>query len=163
MARKTIAEKDQKIRKILKEKGLTELPKNPKTGKWVTADKKKQIRRSILDRRIFYNCPKCGKPLLFKRLIHEKKCSVCGQRLEWGDLDGMQSVYILARDSSEAAYWAEKYREINGTVYGIDIEKWRLGLKEFPTILFFSFPESKEYGRFMRIASKEAKIMKEVS
>ena len=84
---------------------------------------------------------------------------MCGQRLDWADYDDLQGVYILAEDSSEAVWWAEQYEHICGTVYGIDIEKWRLSLRSFPMMLFFSFPEKKDYGRFMRIAGKEAKAM----
>lgn len=73
----------------------------------------------------------------------------------------MRSTYILAKDSGEAAYWAEKYEETAGTSYGINIEEWRLSLKDFPMILFFPFPGGKEYGRFMRLAAKDAKVLKE--
>lgn len=94
--------------------------------------------------------------------MHCRKCARCSQILDWGDYDGMQSIYIQVADSGEAAYWAEKYEYYNGTVYGIDTEAWRLNLKnEFPKILFFPFPEGKDYGRFMRLAAKEATIIKE--
>lgn len=74
----------------------------------------------------------------------------------------MKSLYILADDSSEAAYWAEKYTECTGDhVLDVDIEKWRLELRGFPKLLFFPFLNDKDYGRFMRLASKDAKIVKE--
>ena len=164
MPRRNYAEKRKKIEKILKKTGLMEIPKDRETGKWVTASlaSKKKVRRTILGRRILYICPKCGKPLQFKKKLHAKKCSGCSQALDWGDYGDMQSVYIQAADSGEAAYWAEKYEEYNGTVYGIDIDTWRLSLKGgFPKILFFPFPEGKDYGRFMRLAAKEATIIKE--
>ena len=115
----------------------------------------------MLDRRIFYVCPKCGKALRFRKTRDDRKCTQCGQRLDWVEWDEMKSVYILAQDSGEAAYWAERYEETAGTTFGIDIEKWRLSLKEFPVTLFFPFLESKAYGRFARLAAKEAKIVKE--
>ena len=114
-----------------------------------------------MDRRIFYLCPKCGKTLSFTKVSHANKCRMCGQRLDWGEMDNMQNVYIRAEDGSEASFWAEKYRELTGNDFGIDIEKWRLSLRDFPILLCFPFLESKEYGRFMRLAAKDAKVVKE--
>lgn len=163
MTKRNLAEKDRKVRKVLKEMNLPSIPTDPKTGKWVTSKikVKKAIRRSVLDRRIFYLCPKCGKTLTFSKISHANKCQKCGERLNWDGLNGMQSVYILANDGNEAAFWAEKYKEITGNSYGIDIEKWRLGLRTFPILLGFPFLEGIEYGRFMRLAAKDAKVVKE--
>lgn len=155
------AQKNRAVLNALNKKGLAEIPTDPKTGKWITANNRKKVRRSFFDRRICYICPKCGKPLQFRRITGFGKCLKCGQRLDWCDFDEMKSVYIRADDSGEAAYWAEAYEKISGTTYGINIEKWRLSLSDFPKILFFPFPEGKDYGRFMRLAAKDAKIVKE--
>lgn len=73
----------------------------------------------------------------------------------------MQTVYILVEDAEEAGYWASQYEIMHGTAYNIDTEQWRLIRKEYPLLLYFSFPCGKGYGRFMRKAAKEAKIVKE--
>ena len=84
----------------------------------------------------------------------------CGQRLDWCDYDDMAVVVILARDSEEAGYWAAQYEQINGSTYGIVVDKWRLIRKNYPLPLYFPFPFGKDYGRFMRKAAKEATIIK---
>lgn len=122
---------------------------------------KKKVRRSFLGTRIFYNCPKCGKPLKYKKKMHQGLCMNCGQRLDWSDYDNMAAVWILVKDSEEAGYWASQYEAINGETYGLDVEKWRLIHKDYPLLLYFPFPYGKDYGRFMRKAAKEATIVKE--
>ena len=125
---------------------------------------KKTVRRSFLGTRIFYTCPRCGKPLQYKRKMHQGLCMNCGQRLDWSDYDDMACVWLEVHDAEEAGYWGGQYSEINGTLYGIDYEKWRLSMtrKRYPMILFFPFPYGKDYGRFMRKASKEATIIKDI-
>jgi hypothetical protein len=83
----------------------------------------------------------------------------CGQYLDWSECENMQSVWIEAQDGEEAGYWAGLYEYYNETMYDIDINAWRLAKKNYPLLLFFPFPEGKGYGRFMRKAAKEAKII----
>jgi len=169
MAESVYAHKRKAIERILQKNGLKEIPRDRDTGKWVTAKitgdmqtEKNKVRRRFVDQRILYICPKCGKPIEHQKKMHKNRCMQCGQYLDWEDYDAMNGVYIQASDSSEAAYWAEKYRICNGTTYKIDIDAWRLKLKEpFPIVLFFPFPEGKDYGKFMRMAGKEAIIVKE--
>lgn len=122
---------------------------------------KKTVRRSFLGTRIFYNCPKCGKPLQYKKKLHQGICMNCGQRLDWSDFDNMSCIWLKVDNADEAGYWAAQYETINGTAYGIDVEKWRLERKSYPMLLYFPFPNAKDYGRFMRKAAKEATIIKE--
>lgn len=148
-----------------RKRGLKEIPKDT-DGRWKTArlsqqikEDRKTVRRSILGHRIFYICPKCGKILEFRKKKNVSACKRCGQKLDWSGYEDMQAVYILAEDPEEAAYWAGQYEYFNGTTYDIDVDQWRLIRKEYPRILYFPFPEGKDYGRFMRKAAKEAKIM----
>ena len=129
----------------------------------VLNNEKKKIRRSILGTRIFYNCPKCGQLLNYKKKLHSGICMHCGQKLDWDDLENMACVWLEVHDSDEAGYWASQYEQLNGTLYGIDFEEWRLSMtrKDYPMLLYFPFPEGKAYGRFMRKAAKEATIVKE--
>ena len=164
MSYKRTAEKNKRIVKQLKEKTAIETVdiEGKRHVKCLNADKK-DVRRSFLGNRIFYNCPKCGKSLKYNKKMHQGLCMSCGQRLNWGDYDDMAVVWILARDSEEAGYWAAQYEAINGSSYGIDVEKWRVTRKEYPLLLYFPFPYGKEYGRFMRKAAKEATIVKEIN
>lgn len=166
MPKTRIAEKNQKMVNILKKKGLKSVPRDPKTGEMRTVtikkdiqSEKKPVRRAFMDRKICYFCPKCGRLIEFRKKMHRIKCSRCGQYLDWKELEDMRVAHILVSDSGEAAYWAEKYEYYNGTVYGMDINKWRLHLKDFPKILFFPFPDGKGYGRFMRLAAKDAVVI----
>lgn len=120
-----------------------------------------KVRRSFLERRIFYICPKCGKPIKSRKIRHANACILCGQKLDWTDCENVQSLYISVQDSGEAAYWAEAYASCTGENYGIDIDEWRLSLRKFPMLLYFPFMNPKDYGRFMRKASKEAAFVTE--
>lgn len=157
-----IAEKNRQVVKQLKE-GTAIATKDAEGRRHIRKlnTEKKAVRRSFLGTRIFYNCPKCGKPLKYKKKMHQGLCMSCGQRLDWGEYDNMAVVWILAHNSEEAGYWAAQYEAINGDSYGLDIEKWRLKRKNYPLLLFFPFPYGKDYGRFMRKAAKEATIIKE--
>lgn len=123
---------------------------------------KKKVRRVIHEHRIVYICPKCGKPIEFKKRLTKSTCKRCGQNLNWDDCEDISSVYLLAEDSNEAGYWASKYEEINGTTYGIDVEDWRLTRREYPVLLYFPFLSNKDYGRFMRLASKDGNVIKDI-
>lgn len=121
----------------------------------------KKVRRSIHDRRIYYICPKCGKPIEFLKKSHGRSlCRKCGQRLLWDGLDEMPVVKILAQDSGEAEYWLERYESMNGTLYGIDLSAWVKERRPYPTVMFFVFPETKMYSQFIRLASKENALAK---
>lgn len=120
---------------------------------------RKDVRISFMGNRIFYNCPKCGQIIEHRKKMHKNLCMRCGQYLDWSKCENMGSVFILAKDAEEAAYWAGQYEYFNGTAYATDVEKWRLIRKEYPILLYFIFPEGKAYGRFMRKAAKEATII----
>lgn len=126
---------------------------------------KKTVRRSVFGTRIFYNCPKCGKPLEFKKKMHQGLCMRCGQRLDWARYDSMPAIWLEVKDADEAAYWASQYETTCKTLYGIDFEAWRLSVTraDYPMLLYFPFEDDKAYGRFMRKASKEANVLREVS
>lgn len=121
----------------------------------------KKVRKSFMGRRIYYICPKCGKPIVSRKMIHSSRCMRCGQKLDWSECENPQTVWILAHDSSEASYWAETYLEYTGETFCMDINDWRLSLREFPMLLYFPFKETKDYGRFVRKAAKEATIVKQ--
>lgn len=163
MSRERIAEKSMAIRKAVKEgnakvvKGTDGKISIKKTAPNVD---RKKVRRSIMGSRIFYTCPKCGKVLEFSKKMHKNLCMRCGQYLDWSDYENMACVWILANDAEEAGYWAGQYEAMNGTLYGIDFEEWRLKRKSYPLLLFFQFPEGKAYGRFMRKVAKEANVIK---
>lgn len=119
--------------------------------------KPKVIRRSFIGNRIVYCCPKCGMKLSFSKKIFHDVCEKCGQYLDWGGYDRMPAVWIEAKDSGEAGYWAEKYESVTGEVFGIDIEAFRLTRREYPVRLYFPFKNPKEYGRFSRLVAKETR------
>jgi hypothetical protein len=159
-----IAERNKQVMKQLK--CGTAFPSKDAQGRRkvnMLNTEKKKVRRNIIGTRIFYNCPKCGKVLSYKKKMHQGLCMNCGQRLDWCDYDDMPSVWLLVHDSDEAGYWAAQYEAINSTTYGINIDEWRLIHKDYPLLLFFPFPEGKDYGRFMRKATKEATIIKDVN
>ena len=157
-----IADKNRQILKQLKD-GTAIQTKDAEGRRHIRKlnTEKKPVRRSFLGTRIFYNCPKCGKTLQYKKKMHQGLCMNCGQRLDWSGCEDMACVWILAHDAEEAGYWAAQYEAINGDTYGIDIENWRLIRKAYPLLLYFPFPYGKDYGRFMRKAAKEATIVKE--
>ena len=159
-----IAEKNKQIIKQLKN-GTAFATKDAGGRRKINVlnTEKKKVRRSFLGTRIFYNCPKCGKALRYKKKMHQGLCMECGTRLDWSDYDNMPCVYLMVNDSEEAAYWASQYESINGDTYGLDIEKWRLIHRDYPLLLYFPFPNAKDYGRFMRKAAKEATIIKEIN
>ena len=156
------AEKNKQILKQIKD-GTAIVTKDAEGRRHIRKlnTEKKPVRRSFLGTRIFYNCPMCGKPLKYKKKMHQGLCMSCGQRLDWCDYENMSVVWILAHDSEEAGYWAAQYEAINGDTYGINVEQWRLIHKNYPLLLYFPFPYGKDYGRFMRKAAKEATIIKE--
>ena len=167
MSKRTV-EKAKKVRETLKAKGIkTVLPdskgrlyhmecksKAPNTDR-------KDVRRSFLGTRIFYTCPKCGKPLEYRRKMHKNLCMRCGQYLNWNGYDQMESVYLRIDSAEEAYYWAKEYGRCNGMTFEIDPDQWRLIPKNYPTLLFFPFPTGKGYGRFVREAAKDGNIVKE--
>lgn len=159
-----MAEKNRQIAKQIKE-GTAFITKDSEGRRHVRAlnSEKKKVRRSFLNTRIFYNCPKCGQPLQFKKKMHQGLCMRCGQRLDWDNYEDMAVVWILVHDAEEAGYWAAQYEAINGDTYGLDVENWRLIRKDYPLLLYFPFPYGKDYGRFMRKAAKEATIIKDIN
>ena len=162
MSRARIAEKNRKIAQQIKN-GTAVVTKDAEGRRHVRVlnTEKKKVRRSFLGTRIFYNCPRCGKVLQYKKKMHQGLCMNCGQKLDWSECVNMDVVLILTHDAEEAGYWAAQYEAVNGDTYGLDIEKWRLIRKEYPLLLYFPFPYGKDYGRFMRKAAKEATIIKE--
>lgn len=165
MGRTRTAEKNKKIAKAVK-KGTAIVSKDTDGRRKVSmlnVDEKK-VRRSFLGTRIFYNCPNCGEKLEFKKKLHSGLCMRCGQALDWADFDNVSCVYLLMHDADEAAYWADQYESAVGGLYGIDYDEWRLSMtkKGYPLTLYFPFANSKDYGRFMRKASKEATVVKEI-
>lgn len=169
MSKERIAKKNRDIVKALKN-GEASTYVEP-SGKRIikksapNISEKKQVKRSIVGTRIVYKCPKCGNMLFFKHKMHQNLCMQCGQRLDWGDYNNMACVWIEVQSAEEAGYWAGQYESINGTLYSLEFDKWRLSVTRdiYPMLLFFPFPVGKEYGRFMRKATKEAKIIKEVN
>lgn len=168
MSRKRVAEKAKKVRETLKAKGIkTVLPDSEgrlyhmEPKKKAPNTNRKTVRRSFLGTRIFYTCPKCGKPLEYRKKMHKNLCMRCGQYLDWGGYDRMESVYLLIENAEDAYFWAKEYAFCNGTTYEIDPDQWRLIPKTFPTLMFFPFPAGKAYGRFMREAAKEGTIVNE--
>ena len=125
-----------------------------------TAGNKKLVRRSILGNRIFYNCPKCGKPIEYRLKKHKYHCMHCGQELDWNNNYDNMSVAIIWVDNAEDAYfWAKQYAFYNGDTYELDPDQWRLLDKRYPLILYFPFPEGKAYGRFVREATMQGAKM----
>ena len=126
--------------------------------------KAKRVRRQILDGRIWYICPKCGKPLIFRKRVHGKNlCIQCGQTLDWTEVDDIPSIWIQANDAESAAFWIGKYEAMHGTLYGLDETEYLKRQKSYPTLLYFSFPDGAGYGAFMRLASKEKAVAKDVT
>lgn len=164
MSSKRIKEKSQEIRKSLREgTAFATVDASGRRHIRKLNTDKKTVRRSILGTRIFYNCPKCGQLLTYKKKMHQGLCMNCGQGLNWGEYGQMPAVYLSVRDADEAGYWAGQYEKEAGTLYGIDFESWRLSMtrKVYPMLLYFPFADEKAYGRFMRRAAKEATIIKE--
>ena len=166
MSKKRIQEKSRAIRKAVKEGNAKVTYKSDgkmEIKKIAPNVDKKKVRRSFYGTKIFYNCPKCGQVITFRKKMHKNLCINCGQYLDWSDYDNMACVCLKVTDAEEAGYWASQYETAIGTLYGIDYEEWRLSMtkKRYPMLLFFPFPEGKAYGRFMRKASKEGNIVKE--
>ena len=159
-----IAEKNKQVIKQLKN-GTAFASKNAEGQRKINVlnCEKKKVRRSFLGTRIFYNCPKCGKALEYKKKMHQGLCMNCGQRLDWSECEDMACVWLKVSNSDEAGYWAAQYEAINGDTYGLNVDMWRLIHKDYPLLLYFPFPYGKDYGRFMRKAAKEAEIIKEVN
>ena len=117
--------------------------------------KDKPIRISYWQRRIIYICPKCGKPITFrKRSMGKSLCVGCGQRLDWSPAEKFQAEIITAQDAADAAIIAEEYYQ----ACGLEEKDW-FNLSEFRKSLvrkegidlYLFFRDPKEYGRFKRI------------
>lgn len=117
-------------------------------------DQSKPVRIFYLGKRIFYHCPKCGKPLIFRKLYQGKSlCILCGQRLDWSPVESFQSEIVQAKDSVEAATIAERYYDACGMNekdwYNLsELRKSLIGKGPIDLYLFFRSP--KEYGQFKR-------------
>ena len=124
-------------------------------------DKSKPIRITYYGRRIFYICPKCGKPITFrKRMMGKSLCLKCGQKLDWSPAGQIQTEMVTAESEEEANQIAEMYCEACGEQMGEWFspagferriaERYRRDPKtETELYLFFKGP--KEYGRFKRL------------
>ena len=163
-----IAKHNQTVLRTLAKTGRKSVPKNPKTGEKRTVEitkriirEKKPVRIGFLGTKVNYCCPKCGYLLEFKKKKHRIECFRCGQILDWSRIENMQAVWIEAKDAEDAGYWAAQYEILCGGAFGLDTDQWRLIRKEYPLLLYFPFPEGKGYGRFMRMAAKDAKVVKE--
>ena len=164
MSSKRIREKQKDVTEAIKRgeaKAYTDADGRRTVKKVAPNTDKRTVRRSILGTRIFYNCPKCGKPLEYKKKMHQGLCMRCGQRLDWADVDEMPCVILMIHDADEAGYWAGQYELTCGTLYGIDYDEWRLSMvkKQYPMQLYFPFTDKKAYGRFMREASREGTVV----
>ena len=117
---------------------------------------KRPIERKTEANRVFYICPKCGESWKQQKKMHRNLCMNCGQYLDWSGAEDIDCVFLVCQNMEEAYYTAKKYEEINGTIYGLDLEDWRLHPKGFwPKELYFPFFEHKAYGRFMRWVAKD--------
>lgn len=124
-------------------------------------DKSKPIRMTYYGRRIFYICPKCGKPITFRRrMVGKSLCLKCGQKLDWAPADQIRTEMIAAEDAMDAASIAEDYYQACGLEekdwFNLDAFRKSLTQKiprgekrEIELYLFFKGP--KEYGRFKRL------------
>ncbi len=165
MRKRTIAEKNASAVRDLKDgnaRSVTDKDGKRRIVKMAPNTDRKPVRRSFIGNRIFYNCPKCGKTLEFSKKTHKNLCMRCGQYLDWSEFEKPLSIYIQAEDAEDAAYWAGLYAYYNGTSYAIDTDQWRLAKKEYPVLWYFVFEENTEYGRFMREAAKDGKILREI-
>ena len=121
----------------------------------------KPVRISFYGRRIVYICPRCGKPITFKKLYQGKSlCMKCGQRLDWSPVEKLQTETIIAENATDAAIIAERYY----TACGMNEKDW-FDLNEFRkslverdpykpphrTELYLFFKDPKEYGRYKRL------------
>lgn len=163
---KRTAEKNRKIvndpkkRTQWKKECLERAGKLNPTDRKKTDPNRKDVRISILGTRIFYNCPKCGKILRNRKKMHKNVCMECGQYLDWSKAEHMETVWIRAKNPQEVSYWARQYEIFHGSLYGLDPDQLRSGIR-FPLLLYFAFPKGKGYGGFMRKAAKEAEVVKE--
>lgn len=114
----------------------------------------KPIRIVYHERRIIYICPKCGKPIKFKRGIGNSLCIRCGQRLDWEPLKAIQTDILQVENGIEAAEIAEKYYEANEMQEKdwINLDEIRRSLRNQSCELYLLFKGPKEYGRFKRIS-----------
>ena len=117
---------------------------------------RRAIKRQINGNRVLYICPRCGKPWEQRKKMHRNLCMQCGQYLDWSGMDTVECVFLVCQNMEDAYYSAKKYEEINGTIYGLDLEDWRLHPKGFwPKELYFPFLDHKAYGRFMRWVARD--------
>ena len=113
----------------------------------------KPVRISFYSRRIIYICPKCGKPLTFRKKYQGTSlCMKCGQRLDWDPVSKFQIEVVQAEDPVEAALIAEKYysaNEMNEKDW-FNLDEFRKSLNGKQSELYLLFKGQKEYGRFKR-------------
>lgn len=117
----------------------------------------KPIIIDIQGRLIRYLCPKCKHPIGFrKKYLGRSLCFRCGQRLDWSPSNDIFTETIDAVDSDEAAWIADCYYTIRKTPNSerLDTDDWRKSLKGKGVELYLIFKDRKEYGRFMRLRSK---------
>ena len=114
------------------------------------------VRVRTMNRRYHYICPKCGRPIEFKKRVTNHLCLRCGQKLDWDGTEKQISEIVTASDSSEALCIAERYFATNQMAEKdwFDLEDWRKSLRG-RTELFLIFKNEKAHGEFMRWAGKE--------
>lgn len=122
--------------------------------------KLRPVRICYFGRRIIYICPKCGKPIAFrKKSMGKSLCLLCGQRLDWTPLDQIQTEIVTAENSTDAAIIAEKYYKACDMTEKdwFNLDEFRRSLTERDprkpakeTELYLYFKNPKEYGRFKR-------------
>lgn len=110
---------------------------------------KKPVRIEVQGSRIRYICPKCGKPILFrKRVLGRSLCLECGQALDWEKASDISAITLNARELDEAIWIAENYIAITGIK--MEVPSFRGDEHE----LYLLFLEKKQYGAFMRKYAK---------
>lgn len=112
------------------------------------------------DNRIIYQCPKCKKPLIFrKRYQGRSLCILCGQRLDWKSENDIYIEVFNTRDSDESAWIADRYYEACKTPESkrLDTDDWRKSLKGQGGEMYLLFQNGKAHGNFMRRYAKEVK------
>ena len=113
-------------------------------------------------RLIRYLCPKCKRPIQFKKKIHGNSlCFQCGQRLNWEPVHDISTVTIQAMDTDEAAWIAKQYYEVNRMNEDdwISIDELRRTLKSDSVELYLLFLDPKAKGRFMRRYAKDGTVL----
>lgn len=128
-----------------------------KTMKTKLNTQSKPIRISYWQRRIIYICPKCGKPITFRKPgMGRSLCIQCGQRLDWSPADSIQTEVVTAENATDAAIIAERYFQAceyeEKDWFSLDEFRKSLTGKGTEGIeLYLLFRDPKEYGRFKRM------------